>query len=122
MICQINLDFTLLMVVMLFGFLVVCILLWKIGKYLKENRGTLTKSGLVKTKGEVVKKFFGGGDSRISGDPHMTFKVIIDNNTVEIDQKVGRDLYFSYDEGDEIELFIAEGQELKVYPLESIQS
>jgi hypothetical protein len=75
----------------------------------------------MKTKGKVIRKFYSGGDIRIAGQPFMTFKISLGDDSMEIKQQVDQQLYFSYEEGDEIDLFVSRGQELKVYPLESLK-
>jgi hypothetical protein len=114
-------TFASLMSIMIFSLLLVSFLLWKVVQYTKKNRSLFTRSNLIKTKGKIIKKFYGGGDTRISGHPFMTFKVSLDDNFMEIQQKVDQQLYFSYEEGDEIDLFVSRGQEFKIYPLEGLK-
>ena len=109
-----------LMTIMVAGFAVVMFLVWKVVRYIRKHRNILIKSAVVRTEGRILRKFFGGGDSRFSGTPHMTFQITIDEKTFEVDKNVDKEIFFSYEEGDMIDLFVADGEDMLVYPLESL--
>ena len=50
----------------------------------------------------------------------MTFQITIDEKTFEVDKNVDKEIFFSYEEGDMIDLFVADGEDMLVYPLESL--
>ena len=108
------------MTIMVIGFAIVMYLVWKVSRYIKTNRNLLMKSAVVRTKGRILRKFFGGGDSRFSGTPHMTFQITINEETFEVDKDVDKELFFSYEEGDMVDLFVTDGADMKIYPLDSI--
>ena len=115
-------DFITLMTVMMCGFAIVTFLVWKVARYMKAHKDVFTKAAVVKTKGTVRKKFFGGAkDVRIDGTPHMIFEVTLNDKTFEVEQGVDQKLYFDYEEGDEIDLFVTTDTQMKIYPLDTIR-
>ena len=113
-------NFLKLTTILTASFLIVIYLLWRVSVYLKANRKKLMTSAVIKTEGKVLRKFFGGGDSRISDVPHLTIEVTVNDKTVEVNKDVNRELFFAYEEGDIIELFVTNEEDMKVYPLAAI--
>ena len=78
------------------------------------------KPAVIKTQGRVVRKFFGDGDSRISDIPYMTLRITVNAKTVDVDKSIDREFFFACEEGDLIDLFVTDEDEMKVYPLAEI--
>ncbi len=102
------------------GLLFIVLLAWQTANYLKKNRHSITKAALIKTKGKIIKKFF-SGDARIGGEHHVKFQFTIDDKNVEVDHGVDQELYLAYEVGDELDIFVANGSEIKVYLLDSLK-
>ena len=109
------------MIILLFGAGIVCFIFWALLKYFKDTNAFAISSDVVLTKGKVVKKFYSGGDPRISGLPTMKLQFTHDDVVHEIEKQVAKELFFEYDEGEDIELFVSVAKEVRVYPLKSIQ-
>ncbi|MCM8542654.1 MAG: hypothetical protein NE328_20480 [Lentisphaeraceae bacterium] len=99
-----------------------CLFLWGAIKYFQTSNAFSISSDVTLTKGKVMKKFYSGGDPRIDGMPTLKLKFTLENEVHEVIKAVEQDLFFEYDEGEEIDLFISNSTSLQVYPLKSIQS
>lgn len=110
-----------LITLLFFGVIFFCLFFWGFIKYFEKSNAFSIQSDVTLTKGKVVKKFYTGGDPRISGEPTIKLTFTHENELHEIDKAVAREIFFEYDEGQEIDLFISNNNELKVYPLKSIQ-
>lgn len=114
-------NFAFLTIILLFGAAVTGLFFWGILRYLKKSNAFATGSGITLTKGKVLKKYYSGGDPRISGLPTMKLSFKFEDEFHEIDKEVEQEIFFEYDEGEDIDLFVSFTKELKVYPLKSIQ-
>jgi len=114
-------NFVFLSIILLFGLSMVGLFFWGTVKYFKKTNAFATGSNVTLTKGKVIKKFYSGGDPRINGLPTMKLSFKFENEFHEVDKEVEQELFFEYDEGQDIDLFISKQNELKVYPLKSIQ-
>lgn len=100
----------------------VCLCFWGAVKHFQKTKAFSVGSDVKLTKGKVVKKFYSGGDPRIDGKPTIKLAFTHENELHEIDKAVAQEIFFEYNEGQEIDLFISSNNELKVYPLKTIQS
>jgi len=114
-------NFAFLTIILLFGVSIVGLFFWASIRYLKKTSAFATGSNVTLTKGKVIKKFYSGGDPRLSGLPTMKLSFKFENEFHEIDREVEQEIFFEYDEGEDIDLFVSNKKELKVYPLKSIQ-
>ncbi len=94
---------------------------WGTLRYLKKSNAFATGSSVTLTKGKVIKKFYNGADPRINGQPTFKLTFKFENELHEIEKEVEQEIFFEYDEGEDIDLFVSCKKELKVYPLKSIQ-
>ena len=114
-------NFTFLTIILLFGASLIGLFFWGSLRYFKKSNAFSIGSDVTLTKGKVVKKFYSGGDPRINGLPTLKLSFKFDNEFHEVEKEVEQDIFFKYDEGQEIDLFVSNKNELKVYPLKSIQ-
>ena len=117
-----TLNFLFLMTVLLSGVLIVCFIFWGSLKYLKASYAFDISSDVTLTRGQVIKKFYSGGDPRIDGMPTLKLKFTLEDEVHEVIKAVEQEIFFEYDEGQEIDLFVSNSKMLQVYPLKSIQS
>jgi len=115
-------NFLFLMTILLTGILLVCLFLWGAIKYFQTSNAFSISSDVTLTKGKVMKKFYSGVDPRIDGMPTLGVGFTLENEVHEVIGAVEQDLFFEYDEGEEIDLFVSNSKCLQVYPLKSIQS
>lgn len=111
-----------LMTILFFGVFLFCLFFWGSVKYFEKSNAFSVGSDVTLTKAKVIKKFYSGGDPRIDGSPTIKLSFTHENKVHEIDKAVEKEIFFDCDEGQEIDLFISNSDELKVYPLKSIQS
>lgn len=114
-------NFFFLMTILVCGVLTICLIFWALLRYFKRSYSVKINSSVVLTKGKVIKKFYSGGDPRVDGRPTMKLKFTHEKTEHVIDQQVEQEIFFEYDEGEEIDLFVSSTKDLQVYPLKSIQ-
>ena len=117
-----TINFLFLMSILLFGVMLVCLFFWGALNYFKASNAFAIGSDVTLTKGKVIKKFYSGGDPRIEGKPTMKLKFTLENEVHEVIKAVEQEIFFEYDEGQEIDLFVSNSKMLQVYPLKSIQN
>ena len=116
-----SVNFLFLTTIFLFCVALAVLFVWGLLGYFKGTGAFKIKSNVVLTKGKVLKKFYSGGDPRISGLPTMKLEFKLEDEIHKIEKEVEQEIFFEYDEGQDIDLFVSTSNELKVYPLKSIQ-